>query len=164
MPTMVTTLARLARAILTKISQALLTGQKENYYFKAVSGGFLRLAELSRQEPGIVDYYRFFRDFGVYGLDSALLALVETESRSPLLHFSPRNCREVFRIWFDENERIVNPPRIVDGNLLQSKLGIAPGAQIGSLLEAIREQQVLQRVNTTEDAIMFARERLERKD
>jgi len=147
-----------------QISQALLTGQKENAYFKAVSGGFLRLAELSMQEPGILDYYRFFRDFGVYGLDSALLAMVEIKNQAPLLQFSAEICREVFRLWFTEQERIVNPPRLVDGNILQSKLGIPPGARIGYLLEAIREQQVLGMINTTEEAIVFARENVERKD
>lgn len=147
-----------------QISQALLTGQKENYYFKAVSGGFLRLAELSMQEPGILDYYRFFRDFGVHGLDSALLAMVEIKNQAPLLQFSAEICREVFRLWFTEQERIINPPRLVDGNILQSKLGIPPGAQIGYLLEAIREQQVLGMINTTEDALVFARGNVERKD
>lgn len=147
-----------------QISQALLTGQKENAYFKAVSGGFLRLAVLSMQEPGILDYYRFFRDFGVHGLDSALLAMVETKNQAPLLQFSAEICREVFRLWFTEQELIVNPPRLVDGNILQSKLGIPPGARIGYLLEAIREQQVLGKINTTEDALVFARENVERKD
>ena len=147
-----------------QISRALLTGQKEKAYFKAVSGGFLRLAELSTREPGKLDYYRFFRDFGAYGLDSALLAMVETESQAPLLQFSPEICREVFRIWFAEQERIVNPPRLVNGNLLQRELAIAPGAQIGHLLESIRERQVLGKINSTEEAIRFARENVERKD
>ena len=116
------------------------------------------------QEPGILDYYRFFRDFGVHGLDSALLAMVEIKNQAPLLQFSAEICREVFRLWFTEQERIVNPPRLVDGNILQSKLGIPPGARIGYLLEAIREQQVLGMINTTEDALVFARENVERKD
>lgn len=146
-----------------QISQALLIGQKETAYFKAVSGGFNRLAELSTQEPGKLDYYRFFRDFGVYGLDSALLALVETETPAPLLQYSPRICRQVFQNWFTEQERTVDPPRLVNGNLLQRELAIGPGIQIGTLLEAIREQQVLGTINSTEEAIAFAREKLERK-
>ena len=146
-----------------QIFQALLIGFKEKNYFKAVSGGFLRLAELSRQEPGKLDYYRFFREFGGYGLDSALLAMRETTANTPLLRFSPQICEEVFRIWFNENSQTVNPRRLVDGNLLQRDLGIVPGAKIGELLEEIREQQVLGRINSTEDALAFARESVQRK-
>jgi hypothetical protein len=138
------------------ISQALLIGQKESAYFKAVSGGFLRLADLSTQEPGKLDYYRFFRDFGSYGLDSALLAMVETETQAPLLQFYPAICRQVFQTWFTEQEQTVNPPRLVDGNLLQRELAIGPGSKIGYLLEAIREQQVLGNINSTAQAIAYA--------
>jgi len=143
-----------------QISRALLTGQKENKYFKEVSGGFLRLADLSTQEPGKLDYYRFFRDFGVYGLDSALLAMVETQSQTPLLDFNPEICQRVFQTWFTEQDRTVNPLRLVDGNLLQQELGIPPGSQIGVLLEEIREQQVLGFVCSTEEALAFAREKV----
>ncbi|HOZ37807.1 MAG TPA: hypothetical protein PLH64_03570 [Anaerolineaceae bacterium] len=145
-----------------QISRALLIGQKEKAYFKAVSGGFLRLADLSTREPGKLDYYRFFRDFGVYGLDSALLALVETETKPPLLHFNPGVCREVFQTWFSKQDSTVSPARLVDGNLLQRELGIAPGSRIGYLLEAIREQQVLGLINSSAEAIAFARNEITR--
>ena len=145
-----------------QISQALLTGQKENAYFKAVSGGFLRLAELSMQEPGKLDYYRFFRDFGAYGLDSALLAVVEIENQTPLLQFSSEICQKIFQTWFGEQDTTINPPRLLDGNLLQRELAILPGSQIGFLLEAIREQQVLGNIHTTTEAIAFARNEIKR--
>ena len=145
-----------------QITQALLIGQKEKAYFKAVSGGFLRLADLSRCQAGKLDYYRFFREFGSYGLDSALLAMVEVQSQKPLLQFNPEICREVFHAWFTEQARTVNPPRLVDGDLLQRELAIGPGVKIGILLEEIREQQVLGKINTTAEAIAFAQENTER--
>ena len=146
-----------------QITQALLIGQKEKAYFKAVSGGFLRLADLSRyHQPGKLDYYRFFREFSSYGLDSALLAMAEVQSQEPLLQFNPEICREVFHIWFTEQARTVNPPRLVDGDLLQRELAIGPGVKIGTLLEEIREQQVLGKVNTTAEAIAFAQQNIER--
>jgi tRNA nucleotidyltransferase/poly(A) polymerase len=145
-----------------QIARALLIGQKEKAYFKAVSGGFLRLADLSRHQPGKLDYYRFFRAFGSYGLDSALLAMAEVQSQEPLLQFNPEICREVFHIWFTEQARTVNPPRLVDGDLLQRELAIGPGVKIGTLLEEIREQQVLGKVNTTAEAIAFAQQNIER--
>jgi len=145
-----------------QISRALLIGQKEKIYFKAVSSGFLMLADLSRSQPGKLDYYRFYRDFGAYKLDSALLAMVEAESQTPLLPFDPNICRDLFSIWFTEQEQTVNPPRLVDGNLLQRELAIGPGSRIGKLLETIREQQVLGNIHTTEEAIAFARKETER--
>jgi hypothetical protein len=47
--------------------------------------------------------------------------------------------------------------------LLQRELQIGPGAEIGFLLEAIRQQQVLGRVNTTAEALDFARESMKGK-
>ncbi len=145
-----------------QITQALLIGQKEKAYFKALSGGFLRLADLSRCQPGKLDYYRFFREFGSYGLDSALLAVVEVQSQKPLLQFDPEISQEVFHTWFTEQARTVNPPRLVDGDLLQRELAIGPGVKIGTLLEEIREQQVLGKINTAAEAIAFAQENTER--
>lgn len=145
-----------------QITQALLIGQKEKAYFKAVSGGFLRLADLSRCQAVKLDYYRFFREFGSYGLDSALLAMAEVQSQKPLLQFNPEICREVFHAWFTEQERTVNPPRLIDGDLLQRELAIGPGVKIGILIEEIREQQVLGKINTTAEAIAFAQKNTER--
>jgi hypothetical protein len=145
-----------------QIVQALLTGQKEKAYFQAVSGGFLRLADLSASRPGKLDYYRFFRDFGSYGLDSALLAMVEGETRDDKFHFTPEILQEVFYTWFEEHAQVVNPPRLVDGSQLQRELSVGPGSHIGRLLESIREQQVLGKVNTTTEAIAYARAEYER--
>ena len=145
-----------------QIVQALLTGQKEKAYFQAVSGGFLRLADLSASKPGKLDYYRFFRDFGSYGLDSALLAMVEGETRDDKFHFTPEILQEVFYTWFEEHAQVVNPPRLVDGSQLQRELSVGPGSHIGRLLESIREQQVLGKVNTTTEAIAYARSEYER--
>ncbi len=124
-----------------QISQALLTGQKEKAYFQAVSGGFLRLADLSASRPGKLDYYRFFRDFGSYGLDSALLAIVEGETRDDKFHFTPEILQEVFYTWFEEHAQVVNPPRLVDGSQLQRELSVGPGSHIGHLLESIRSNR-----------------------
>jgi len=146
-----------------QVAQAFLTGQKEKVYFQAVSDGFLKLAALSASRPGKLDYYRFFRDFGAYGLDSALLAMVEIQTHGQRFQFSPEILREVFYTWFEEQSQLVNPPRLVDGNQLQRELSIGPGSQIGYLLEAIREQQVLGNINTAAEAIAFAWNETKRK-
>jgi len=146
-----------------QISRGLLIGHKEEMYFKAVSSGFLRIAELSKQELEKLDYYRFFREFGSYGLDSALMALVEEEVREGKFNFRTSICESIFSVWFDEQNKTVNPPSLVDGMLLQRELQIGPGAEIGFLLEAIRQQQVLGRVNTTAEALDFARESMKGK-
>ena len=145
-----------------QISRAFLTGQKEKAYFKAVSGGFLRLAEFSASKPGKLDYYRFFRDFGSYGLDSALLAMAEIDTLGDNSQFDPKICWQIFHTWFIEQAQTVNPPRIVDGTQLQQELSIGPGSHIGYLLEAIREQQVLGNLKTTGQAIAFAGNEFER--
>jgi len=146
-----------------QIAQALLIGQKEKAYFQSVSGGFLRLADLSASKPGKLDYYRFFRDFGSYGLDSALLAMVEGETKGDKFLFTLEILQEVFYTWFEEHAKVVSPPRLVDGSQLQRELSVGPGSHIGHLLESIREQQVLGKITTTAEAIAYARSEYERK-
>jgi len=140
-----------------QITRMLLLGQREKVYLQAVTGGFIRLIDLSKSVPNKLSYYRFFREFGSYGLDGALLALVEIDLSQGESFFRADVIQQLFYAWFTEHSQVVDPPQLVDGNLLQRELGIGPGSQIGRLLETIREQQVLGNVQSTAEAIAFAR-------
>lgn len=52
------------------------------------------------------------------------------------------------------------PPLLVDGHDLQENLGLQPGRQIGELLEEIRDAQLHGTIKTREEALVFARQRL----
>lgn len=145
------------------ITRCLLLGQKENGYLRAAAGAFCGVAELSKAEPKELDYYRFFRNYSSFGLDGALLAWVELVADCPRLAFSREMVRQIFDVWFNSQVSVVNPPQLVDGTFLMRELGIPPGSLVGVLLESIRQQQVLGKVSTTEDALIFARGEIARR-
>ncbi len=140
-----------------QLTQVFLLGQKETTYLRAVSGSFIRLARLSKSKPEKLDYYRFFREFSSFGLDGALLAMIDLVTNRSKSVFNIDVLRQVFNTWFTQQTEVVDPPRLVDGNLLIRELGIQPGAKLGYLLEAIREQQVIGLVRTADDAFAFGR-------
>ncbi|XWX04722.1 hypothetical protein VZO05_04030 [Aggregatilineales bacterium SYSU G02658] len=59
--------------------------------------------------------------------------------------------------YFDRYEQVVNPPVLVDGNELMRLLGLPSGPQVGQLLTALREAQVLGNVTDVESAVRYAR-------
>ena len=59
--------------------------------------------------------------------------------------------------YFDRHAQVVNPTPLVDGVYLMQALGLRSGPQVGQLLSAIREAQVLGEVTNAEEAIRYAR-------
>ena len=60
-----------------------------------------------------------------------------------------------------ERDDLQSKPRLVDGHLLMETLGIAPGPELGRLLEAIMEAQGAGEVTTCEEALELAGRLLE---
>jgi hypothetical protein len=59
-----------------------------------------------------------------------------------------------------EQEKLVIPPKLVDGHDLINIFGLNPGPKIGKLLEAVREAQASGEIATREEALSYIRERL----
>jgi len=55
--------------------------------------------------------------------------------------------------WYREQTKIVDPPRLVDGNDLQKILHLNSGPELGFYLESIREAQVTGEVKTRDEAL-----------
>ncbi len=141
-----------------KFMDAFLLGQKERKYLECLSGGYLAFYDwLEKEELKRLELYRFFRDFGSYGLDSALLWLALFASDEPGHQKFAEFALKIIQTWFFEYEEVVDPPQLIDGDQLQKILNLKPGPKIGILLEAIREAQVLKRVNDLNQAVEFAR-------
>ncbi len=56
---------------------------------------------------------------------------------------------------------VLDPPRLVDGHELLQILGLQPGPLVGDLLEGIREAQAAGEIRSREEAVSWARARLE---
>jgi hypothetical protein len=62
--------------------------------------------------------------------------------------------------WFEE-KTAVSPPKLINGHDLIDIFGLAPGPQIGMLLEAVREAQASGEVTTREEALDFVKRGVE---
>ena len=106
--------------------------------------------------------YRYFRASGTAGIDVALLSLADhLAAREPSLR--PERWRSrlaagqvLFMHYFERFRETVEPPRVVTGNDLMSKLGMVPGPEIGHLLEAVRESVAAGEVSSFQEAIALA--------
>lgn len=114
--------------------------------------------------------YRFFRDCGAAGVDVCLLTLADLRAiyEHTLSQETWTACVDVVRLllenWFEKPAESISPPPLVSGHDLLQALALTPGPLVGELLEAIREAQAVGEVSTREEALEFARARLDTKE
>lgn len=107
--------------------------------------------------------YRYFRDLHESGLDVGLLSLADHlatyagigdhESWESLLVV----IGALFETYFSQYERVVAPPRLLDGRAIMELLGMPPGHEIGRLLRSLEEAQAAGEVATHDEAVAFIR-------
>jgi poly(A) polymerase len=115
------------------------------------------------KDPSRRAIYRFFRDSGATGVDLVLLALADF--RATYDHTLAQDdwiacldvCRLFMEAWYEKADEIVAPPQLLNGDALIAELKMLPGPEIGRLLEAIKEEQVMEHFSTREEALAFAR-------
>lgn len=102
--------------------------------------------------------WRFYRDLGPDTRDLLLLALVDAAAvrgDSPLaLWPRARLLRELMAGWAEQVRAAAAPP-LVRGEDVMARFGLAPGPEVGRLLERVREAQDLGLVRTREEALAF---------
>jgi poly(A) polymerase len=110
--------------------------------------------------------YRFYRDVGEAGIDICLLTLADLWAtyENALPEKTWAACLDIVRIfleaWWEKRSEIISPPTLVNGSDLMRELALEPGPELGRLLEAIREAQATDRVHDTQEAILYARQYL----
>jgi len=111
--------------------------------------------------------YRYFRATAEVGIDTLFLGLADhLAARGPTL--DPDEWRKhtetvqyMLDKWFQEQATVV-PIKLIDGHTLIDELGLAPGPQIGELLEVVREAQAAGEIETAEEALELVTKRLGR--
>jgi hypothetical protein len=104
----------------------------------------------------------FFREAGDAGVAAVLLALAVflSEIQSPPAPDAWERQLQAAQVrlqaYFEGQESIINPPRIVGGTDIAERLEIEPGPAIGILLEVIREAQATGMVQSKEQALDLA--------
>ncbi|MEP7294338.1 MAG: hypothetical protein ABI835_21290, partial [Chloroflexota bacterium] len=107
--------------------------------------------------------YRYWKQMGEAGIDLIFLSLADylgavgVRLDHDLWLRVVANAQTLLNAYYEERERLVEPPALMDGRELMQALGLVPGPVIGDLLERIREGQVSGEITSTEDALRFAR-------
>lgn len=130
----------------------------------------LRPTQLSQNAlPTRRAVYRYFRDAGEAGLDILFLSLADhLATRGPGL--IPAGWQEHTRLTeyviskHLEQEKLVKPPKLIDGYDIINIFRIPVGLQVGELLEAVREARASGEITTREEALSYISDRLKKKD
>lgn len=111
--------------------------------------------------------YRFFRDSGSAAIGIILLSLADLLGKyafpPPQAEWAGRVgvARSLLEAAFEQETRIVNPPRLLDGEDVMHALSLPPGPAIGEWLERLREAQAEGGVTTKEEALAYLRARIQ---
>jgi len=158
--------AKLGAAMAVDILERLRFSSKEVKLVEVMVRGHLRPGQMSQGGlPTRRAIYRYFRDTGEAGIDILFLSLADhLATRGPQVNLAQWQAHaqmvEYVLAQHFEQERLVVPPKLVDGHDLIKSFGMSPGAKIGQLLEAVREAQASGEVTTREEALSYIRERL----
>ncbi len=106
--------------------------------------------------------FRYFRDTGREGVSTLLLAIADQRStRGPLTKIA--DCKQHERICFGliktyfRKQKIAKPVRLVNGDELMEKFGLAPSPLIGTILEGLDELQAIGTIKTKAAAFAAAK-------
>jgi poly(A) polymerase len=129
----------------------------------------LRLWQMGDDLPTRRAIYRYFRDTADVSIDIIFLTLADfLATQGPNLDAAEweGHCRlmEYVLAQREEDETVAAPPKLIDGHDLMREFGLKPGPKVGETLEAVREAQGAGELSTKEEALAFARRRLEPRD
>ncbi len=156
--------AKEGAAIAASILERLRFSAKEAKLVEVVVRHHLRPGQMSQNGlPSHRAIYRYFRDTGEAGIDILFLSLADhLATRGP--HLNPAHWREHTQLveyvlaQHFQQERLVAPPKLIDGHDLINICGMSPGPRIGEFLEVVREAQASGEVTTKEEALSYIRE------
>ncbi|MEE8471417.1 MAG: HD domain-containing protein [Dehalococcoidia bacterium] len=155
-------------AMATQLMERLRFSNREGRTVQLMIEQHLRPGYLVGDEmPSRRAIYRYLRDTAEVSIDTLFLSLADhLAARGPTLDLIEwRKHTEMTHYilfkWFQEQATVV-PPKLIDGHALIERFGLAPGPQIGALLEMVREAQAAGEVSTMEEALNLVAKRLRR--
>ncbi len=158
--------AKLGATAAAEIMARLRFSSKEAKLVEIVINYHMRPGQMSQQGlPTQRAIYRYFRDCGEAGIDTLFLSLADhLATRGPNLDMAgwqehARMVAYVLEKHFEQQE-LVEPVRLVDGNDLINIFGLSQGPALGEILEAVREAQASGELASREEALDYIRQML----
>ncbi len=160
--------AEIGAAIAWEAAKRLRMSNSESEWIRKVVRYHMSLLPFFRngRKPTRMEIHHFFKEAGEAGLAVVLLSLADSLGTYNQ-HISQNTwdrqlavCEALLSAWYEEQDSIVSPKLILDGNDLKKLLGVQPGKAIGQLLEKLEEAQAAGQVHTKDEAILFLQEKL----
>ncbi|MDF1519678.1 MAG: HD domain-containing protein [Brevefilum sp.] len=155
--------AKIGADLAWKAAKALQFSNAESEWIHTIVQNHMHLLPFGNRDrkPSRVDVYRFYQETGGAGAAVALLSLADTlatynQNLTPEKWQNALMVSEVMlSAWWEAYQSVVSPTLLLDGNDLQEEFGMAPGKEIGEILEKLREAQAAGEVTTREQAAAF---------
>lgn len=155
---------KIGRELTEKIADNLRLSLREKSILMKLIFWHLRPGYLADQvNPSRRAIYRFFRDTQEEGAAVIVLSLSDWRAtRGPLTDARKRKRHEgimldlVDKYFADKKKKPL--PRLIDGHSIISKFKIPSGPLVGVILQKIKEEQVLGKISTKQEALRKARE------
>jgi putative nucleotidyltransferase with HDIG domain len=150
--------------IVEAILRRLRFGGNEVALAKTIVANHMRPSLLASQE--VITrraVYRFFHDTGDAGVDTLLFYLADhLATWGPNLRMARWQRRvelvaSMLADYYERNQKVISPPKLINGHDLMEEFGLEEGPRIGELLEAVREAQVEDEVRTKEEALALVK-------
>lgn len=110
-----------------------------------------------------VDVYRYWKRMGDAGIELIFLTLADYlgavgfNFNQDVWLVLIDHAQTLLRAYYDQRDRYIDLPVLVDGRVLMQELGVKPGPRVGELLELIREAQVSGTISSPDEALALAR-------
>lgn len=161
--------ARVGADLAWDAARRLQLSNAEAAWIKTMVRGHMDLLPLVNKQEALKRQaiYRFFNETEDVGVAVALLSMADfLATYGEMLPHEKwertvKVTKRLFAAWWKQQETLVSPDLLLDGNDLQNEFGLAPGKQIGQLLEALREAQAVGRVTSLAEAKAFIHSQLE---
>ncbi|MFC1942153.1 CCA tRNA nucleotidyltransferase [Chloroflexota bacterium] len=148
-------------ATATKILERLRFSTKEINLVELMVKHHLRPTQMSHEEfPSRRAIYRYYRDTGEAGIDILFLCLADHlatrgSTLDPAQWLEHTRIAEYILTKYTEEESLLVPPKLINGNDLMESFNLSPGPMLGELLEALRETQAAGEVATRQEALDY---------
>jgi poly(A) polymerase len=114
------------------------------------------------------EIYRYFLPMGETGIDTAILSIADYYANDPFCKKTTefdqfiKVILALFDAWWNKKNRIVNPKQLLGGDQIMKKFKLSSGPRIGSLLAALKEEQVSGNVHTQKEAYQLLQKWIEK--
>lgn len=155
-----------ARFVEKRASDLCLSKKEVNHVARIVKCKMAFDAIGYEKPPSPRSIYRYFRSTHQAGVEIVLLALANFISARAAQISQDEWAKRVglarilLEAFFEDRERLVEPPKLIDGEDIIRTLNLYSGPIIGELLEVIHEAQVTGDVTSRKEALALAQETL----